>query len=162
MSLSLWLYRIIRWGVGGAFVYAGILKLTDPEVFAVTIDAFGIVPEAILMPVAIMIPVMEILAGAGLIVDTVVSLEVITGLLIMFIAILVYGIHLGLDIDCGCFGPEDPEAKAFSGMRSALYRDYVFVGGILYLYGYRFYNRNVFLTDNLKTQPEEKNQCETC
>ena len=41
-------------------------------------------------------------------------------LLILFIAVLGYGIWLGLDIDCGCFGPGDPEHDAFSGLRTAL------------------------------------------
>ena len=41
----------------------------------------------------------------------------------LFMAILGYGISMGLDVDCGCFGPEDPESKAFHGLRAALYRD---------------------------------------
>jgi hypothetical protein len=56
----------------------------------------------------------------------------------LFITILSYGIWLGLDVDCGCFGPEDPEAQAFHGLRLALVRDIIMMLGIFYLYYQRF------------------------
>jgi len=56
----------------------------------------------------------------------------------VFMSILGYGIHMGLDVDCGCFSAEDPEAEAFHGLRSALYRDLVMAAGIGYLYLWRF------------------------
>jgi hypothetical protein len=59
------------------------------------------------------------------------------GLLAVFIAILRYGISMGLDVDCGCFGPDDPEAEAFRGLRAALCRDLVMMAGVGFLYGWR-------------------------
>ena len=115
-------YKISRWALGIIFIYTGGIKLLDPESFAVLIDAFGIVPDELLMTVAIGLPAMELAAGAGLLFDIEGSLSVIAALLIVFIAILGYGIWMGLDIDCGCFGPEDPEAKAFHGLRPAVRR----------------------------------------
>ncbi len=44
---------------------------------------------------------------------------------------------MGLDVDCGCFGAEDPEAEAFHGLRTALYRDLVMMAGIVFLYVWR-------------------------
>ena len=50
-----------------------------------------------------------------------------TLLLVLFIVVLSYGMYLGLDVDCGCFGPEDPERDAFSGLGWAVTRDFMFL-----------------------------------
>jgi uncharacterized membrane protein YphA (DoxX/SURF4 family) len=134
-----WLYRLCRWTLGGIFIYAGGTKLLEPEIFAVLIEAFGIVPEGLLMPVAFGLPLLEVIAGAGLLVDVRGSLALITGLLMLFIVVLAYGIWMGLDVDCGCFGPEDPEAEAFHGLRLSLFRDLVMMAGVIFVYAYRRY-----------------------
>jgi hypothetical protein len=46
---------------------------------------------------------------------------------------------MGLDVDCGCFGPEDPEAEAFHGLRTALYRDLFMLAAVGFLYAWRHY-----------------------
>lgn len=137
MGVMNWVYRLSRWVLVGIFIYSGSSKLLAPKVFAVLIDAYGIVPENLLLPVALLLSVMEVAAGIGLVFDIRGALSIITGLLLLFITILGYGIWLGLDVDCGCFGPEDPEAEAFHGLRLALYRDLVMMGAIAYIYGWR-------------------------
>ena len=132
-------YKLSRWGLGGIFIYAGSIKLLEPKAFAVLLDAFGVIPEGLLMPVAVALPALEVIAGIGLLFDINGSLGVIAGLLVLFIAILGYGIWMGLDVDCGCFGPEDPEAGAFHGLRPSLYRDVVMLAGVAFLYGWRRY-----------------------
>jgi hypothetical protein len=111
-----------------------------PEGFALLIDAYGIVPEAVVLPLAIGLPILEVLAGLGLIFDIKGSLAAITGLLVMFVFILSYGIWMGLDVDCGCFGPDDPEADAFHGLRASLYRDLVMLAWVFSIYIWRRYN----------------------
>lgn len=61
------------------------------------------------------------------------SLAVIAAMLVFFMVVLGYGIRLGLDIDCGCFGPDDPE-QAYKGLKSALVRDAVLMVAVLFLY----------------------------
>ncbi len=134
-----WLYKLCRWVLGSVFIYAGSVKLLEPEIFAVLIEAYGIVPEALLMPVAVALPALEVIAGTGLVFDVRGSLSAITSLLALFIAILAYGIWMGLDVDCGCFGPEDPEASAFHGMRLALYRDFAMLAVVAFICGWRRY-----------------------
>ena len=136
-----WAYRFLRWMLGVVFIYTGATKLLDPETFAVLIDAYGLVPGPLLMPVALFLPALEVIAGAGLLVDGYGSLGTIAGLLVLFMAILGYGIWMGLDVDCGCFGPDDPEADAFHGLRPALYRDVGMLMVVLLLYGWRRYHR---------------------
>ncbi len=139
--------RIVRWTLGLIFLYAGISKLADPEAFAVIIEAYGLIPESWLMPVAVGLPALEVIAALGLMADIRGSLDIIAGLTVLFMAILGYAIHMGLDgyaihmgldVDCGCFGPEDPESRAFSSIWEALYRDMGMVAGIVYLYIQRF------------------------
>ncbi|CAB5121845.1 related to methylamine utilization protein [Olavius algarvensis associated proteobacterium Delta 3] len=133
-------YKLCRWGLGAVFIYAGSIKLMEPQVFAVLIDAYGVLPVGLLMPVAIALPALEVIAGIGLIFDIKGSLSIIAGLLVTFIGILAYGVDMGLDIDCGCFGPEDPEAEAFHGLRGALYRDLVMLTGVIFMFSWRRYH----------------------
>jgi uncharacterized membrane protein YphA (DoxX/SURF4 family) len=135
---SVWCYRLIRWVLSMLFIWAGCTKLADPQAFSVIIQDFGIVPEFSVKPIAVILPVLEVTAGIGLIFDIRGSLAVITGLLALFIVTLGYGIWLGLDIDCGCFGPEDPELRAYNGLRSAFYRDLAMMVVIFHLYFWRF------------------------
>ena len=88
---------------------------------------------------AIALPALEVAAGIGLLFDIKGSLSVIAGLLGLFIAILGYGIWIGLDVDCGCFGPEDPEAEAFHSLKISLYRDLIMLSGVAFLYAWRQY-----------------------
>ncbi|VFQ44219.1 MauE/DoxX family redox-associated membrane protein [Desulfoluna butyratoxydans] len=123
-----WVYRGLRFLVAGIFLWSGAGKLMDPAAFTVVIDAFGLLPEGFSGLVAVVLPVVEVVAGLALIFDMRGALETLFVLMLCFMAILGYGIYLGLDIDCGCFGPEDPEARAFGGLRTALYRDVFFCG----------------------------------
>jgi uncharacterized membrane protein YphA (DoxX/SURF4 family) len=132
-----WTYRLTRWVIGIVFLYAGATKLMAPQSFAILIDAYGLVPESLLKPLAVGLPLCEIGAGIGLILDKRGSLTAIVGLLVLFLTVLGYGIWMGLDVDCGCFGSGDPEAKAFHGLRTAFYRDLIMITGALYLYWWR-------------------------
>lgn len=133
------IYQFCRWALGIIFIYAGGTKLPEPEIFTVLIEAYGIVPDALLMPVAIGLPLLEVIAGIGILFELRGSLALITGLLVLFIAILGYGIRMGLDVDCGCFGPGDPEAEAFHGLRLSLFRDFFMMALVIFLYGRRRY-----------------------
>lgn len=137
VRLPAWIYRLLRWSLGGIFIYSAWTKLLAPQTFAVLLDAYGLVPQALLLPMAVMLPALEMVAGIGLLFDIHGSLAAITGLLLLFVAILGYGIRMGLDVDCGCFGPDDPEAQAFHGLQPALYRDLAMLTSAAFLYGWR-------------------------
>ncbi|MCP4667046.1 MAG: DoxX family protein, partial [Deltaproteobacteria bacterium] len=91
-----------------------------------------------IMAIAVGLPALEFVAALGLLLDLRGSLGVISGLLILFMGVLGYGIWMGFDIDCGCFGPQDPEAEAFHSLRPALYRDFLMMAGAGYLYLWRY------------------------
>ncbi len=134
-----WTYKITRWVLSAIFIYAGGTKLLEPKIFAVLIEAYGIVPEGLIMPVAIGLPLLEVTAGIGLLFNIRGSLALIAGLLLLFMVVLGYGIWMGLDVDCGCFGPEDPEAEAFRGLRPSVFRNLAMMTGVFFIYGWRRY-----------------------
>jgi uncharacterized membrane protein YphA (DoxX/SURF4 family) len=133
----LWLYRFARLGISAVFIWSGLSKLWGLSSFAVIIESYGLIPEITVLPTALLLAAIELVAGLGLLFDLEYTLGLIAGLLVLFMLILAYGLWMGLDVDCGCFGPKDPEAEAYHGLRPALYRDMVMLAGIGYLYGYR-------------------------
>jgi hypothetical protein len=122
--------RLCRWAVALVFVVAAVPKLLAPLDFAEMIAAYGLLPDILVVPVAFVLPPLEILLAYGLVRSRPAALWVSLGLLVFFILFLGYAVALGLDIDCGCFGPGDPEQEAFSGLREAIVRDLV-LGGLL-------------------------------
>jgi uncharacterized membrane protein YphA (DoxX/SURF4 family) len=135
--LSTLLYVIVRWTLGGVFFFSGVLKLSDPQQFGHIIEAYGLISPQFVVPAAIGLSLLEAIAGLGLVLDVQYVLTVITGLLILFIIILGYGLFLGLDVDCGCFGSDDTVGKAFHNLRPALYRDLAMLSGVGFLYVWR-------------------------
>lgn len=116
------------------FLYAGIPKLFAIAAFAEVVDAYGIVPQPFVLPIAISLVLAELAAAVGLLVNSIAALHAVAVLLVVFIVALSYGIAMGLNIDCGCFSQEDPEYKAFSGLHSALLRDVLLLALVFYLY----------------------------
>jgi putative oxidoreductase len=98
-----WILRLL---VGGAFVFAGVLKIADPAKFALDVSNYRLVPHELLNLVAILVPWIEITAGSFVLAGTWLRAAafVITGLTAMFFAVIVSALARGLNIECGCFG----------------------------------------------------------
>lgn len=133
--VSPWSYRMVRFCLGVLFVWAGLIKLTNPEIFGEIISAYELVPEGLLVPVAFGLPILELVAGLGLIFDMRGSLGIIFGLLVMFVFVLWFGVLKDLDIGCGCFSPAD--LKEHGGLKAAMYRDLVMIAAVAYLFWWR-------------------------
>ena len=108
---SPWLCCLMRALLGGIFPIAGGTKLLAPRAFARTISAYGLLPEELLVPTAIGLPAIELLAGLGLLFKVRGSLAAIFGLLICFLFVLGYAILKNLDVDCGCFSKLEIHAR---------------------------------------------------
>lgn len=108
----------------------------DPRAFARAISGYGLIPEVLLVPVAIGLPLLELLGGLGLAFDYRGGLKVITGLLLIFLLVLGYGVIKDLDVDCGCFSAEEIHAR--DSLRVALYRDIGLLASVLYLFYWRW------------------------
>ncbi|NJB67638.1 putative membrane protein YphA (DoxX/SURF4 family) [Desulfobaculum xiamenense] len=135
--LSPLLYRAARYTLAAIFVYAGIGKLADPAAFAQVIAGYGLLPGPLVPIVALLLPALEVAAGAGLVFDLRGSLASIGGMNLVFLFVLAYGMHLGLDVDCGCYGPGDPEGEAYHGLKEAFIRDMGLMALVIHAYWWR-------------------------
>lgn len=124
----------LRLAVGGAFIVAGVIKLQDPWAFAMVIDGYGLTPGWADLPLAYGLPILEVVSGAGLIFNIRWALELVAAQLLLFVGVLAYGMYLGLDVDCGCFGPGDPEGQAYSGMGDSMVRDLIMLAALAAVY----------------------------
>jgi hypothetical protein len=143
-TLLPWLDRLSRWLIATVFLFAAVPKLLDVKAFASIVNAYAMLPDYLVMPAAIAIPVVEVILAAGLVCNNWQSTLGSLLLMVFFVLLLSYSIYVGLDIDCGCFGPEDPEYSAFHGLRSALWRDLLMLVPLLYSLWYvrfRFFNQ---------------------
>jgi len=136
-------YQVVRIVFGAVFIVSGGIKIVDINSFAEVINAFAILPYGMSYPSAVLISISEILFGAGLLADIRGSLAGILSLLFLFALVLGWALYMGYDIDCGCFGPEDPEAKAFASLKTSLLRDILMIGLVSYLYASRIKNNHI-------------------
>jgi len=134
------LYQVLQVVLVVVFLWSGISKALDPESFAGTIDAYGLLPPVLVFPAALLLIAAEIVVAVGLMLEKRGALTSMTLMMVLFLAVLGYGMVLGLDIDCGCFGPDDPEAQAFHDLRGAFVRDLFILLAIVYLYVWRSLN----------------------
>lgn len=139
MGLLSILEVMTRWGVGLIFLYAAVPKLFDIKHFSRTVGAYGLVPEALVMAVAILLPLLEIVIAIGLFIKKKIAVYSSLGLLFVFIAVLGYAIWMGFDIDCGCFGSDDPEYTAFNGLKFAFVRDVLLALFLLFVLWFQRY-----------------------
>ena len=136
---ALWLYIIFRSLLGIVFIWSGISKLLSPDEFAGIISAYALLPDNLVSPAAIALPAAELVFGIALLFDTRISLEAVTGMLLLFVAVLLYGIVQDINVDCGCFSKEETGGQ--NSLRYALYRDFVFIVMVIYMYTWRIFNR---------------------
>jgi uncharacterized membrane protein YphA (DoxX/SURF4 family) len=129
---SRWSDLAIRGFLAFLFVYGGGIKLMDPKAFAATLSHYELIPGMLLPVVAVGLPALEVAAGTALIFNIRGSLTVVTGLLVLFVAVLGYGILTDLNVDCGCFGPE--EITGQQSLRQAFLRDLLLIGAASFLY----------------------------
>ncbi|MBQ7249497.1 MAG: DoxX family membrane protein [Deltaproteobacteria bacterium] len=109
MTIGGW-HRFAGWFcrclVGGIFFYAGALKMADVIVFAGEVAAYHLIPHNFTYLVAAILPSIEVLIGALLLLDCRVrGAAFLAGVLnLIFILALVSALVRGLNISCGCFG----------------------------------------------------------
>lgn len=120
---------VARLVLAALFVWAGVLKLSQPRAFAHVVDGYGLVPDGwSLVIVAFAVPALELLAGIGVLLDRAAGYWLMLGLLGAFIAVLWFGILNDLDVDCGCFSLEEQRGQA--SLKVAFARDWVMAAGV--------------------------------
>jgi putative oxidoreductase len=99
---------LARLALAAIFIYSAYAKLKDPwYVFAASIDSYRLVPAAATIWIAKTLPWFELVLGILLVIGIKTRwLAIICGLLLLgFWSSMLRAYLLGMDIDCGCFGP---------------------------------------------------------
>ena len=128
-----WFLLLLRLVIGGAFLYAGCLKIRDGVAFADSIESFKLLPSELINLMAMGLPPLEVILGMMLVTGwrvRVASFGVLV-LSIVFAFALGQALMRGLQVDCGCFGSGKPSTlKTFL----ALGRDVLLIAASSWLW----------------------------
>jgi uncharacterized membrane protein YphA (DoxX/SURF4 family) len=98
---------ILRLLLAAVFLYAAYTKLRQPWlVFAMSIDAYGLLPEWGVLTTARVLPWLELAIGVLLLAGVWLRFVSMAAaiLLAVFFGIMLRSFGKGMGIDCGCFG----------------------------------------------------------
>ena len=98
---------LLRLAIGAIFLYAAYTKLKESyTLFAMSIDAYQILPPDAVIAVARTLPWVELAIGVWLIAGWRITPAalVATTILGLFFGVMLFTYGKGIAIDCGCFG----------------------------------------------------------
>jgi uncharacterized membrane protein YphA (DoxX/SURF4 family) len=111
-----WAGTVARLVVGGIWLWAGLLKLPDPEANVAAVRAYQLLPTSSVDVIGRALPMVEVVLGACLVLGllTRVSGALSTILQLAFIIGIASVWARGISINCGCFGNGgyDPHAAS--------------------------------------------------
>lgn len=101
-----WLVWAARLGVAGLFIAAAVPKLLDAAHFAEDINHYRMLPESFVGPLALGLPVLELVAGLALLVPAYTrgAALLCAAMLGVFAIAMAQSKLRGIDLECGCFG----------------------------------------------------------
>jgi uncharacterized membrane protein YphA (DoxX/SURF4 family) len=96
---------LARLAMGVTWIWAGSVKVREPILFAQTVRAYDLLPLALVHPYAIVVPWVELAAGAGLIAGFWTRSCALLSLLLLasFEAAVGVNLYRGAAFSCGCF-----------------------------------------------------------
>jgi uncharacterized membrane protein YphA (DoxX/SURF4 family) len=100
------LVLVLRLIVAAVFLAAALPKIGDPRSFATDIDNYRLLPDGLIGPFAVGVPLLEAVIGLALLtgVHARGAAVLASGMLVVFAIAMVQAIGRGIDLDCGCFG----------------------------------------------------------
>jgi uncharacterized membrane protein YphA (DoxX/SURF4 family) len=119
----------LRLILGITFLYAGIIKASASQAFAIALLPFTFIDSMWTGPLAMGLAWMEILAGVLVLAPRIyeTGAAVIAGLCLVFIAVLSWALWNGYIVSCGCFGED--MAPSAAKMLLAIGRDILLFAG---------------------------------
>jgi uncharacterized membrane protein YphA (DoxX/SURF4 family) len=131
--LAGWVLLVLRLGMAGVFVGAAVPKIAAPDLFALAIHNYQMLPPWGVNGMAVVLPWLELIVGACLAAGIWrrASALVMTLLMVVFMIALMSAAARGLSISCGCF--EVGESAEKSSLVWALLRDAGFLAATLVL-----------------------------
>ena len=122
---------VLRLVVGGVLIWAGLAKVSEPALFAVTVRAYNLLPVAFINGFAVVVPWMEIAAGVCLLAGFWSRSAALAALALLssFCVAIALNIYRGANLDCGCFGLDGTRGS----LNAALVQDLLLIGCSLVL-----------------------------
>jgi len=100
---------VVRLLLGGLLLVAGVLKIGHAADLAASIAGFRLLPAAIVGPLALALPYLEVLAGgyliAGLFTRAVAAIAALQ--FVLYAGAIASAVLRHIPANCGCFGPND-------------------------------------------------------
>jgi len=129
--------------MAGIFIYASIDKIAHPAAFAKDVYNYQILPDALINLTALVLPWLELLLGLCLLIGVWMPGAVLSanGLLLVFLAALLFNMARGLDVNCGCFSAGSDTPAMSAGWY--LLRDTLFLAVGLFLFYAAFLQRRL-------------------
>ncbi len=143
-----WVGLAARLVSGGVWIWAGLLKLPHPEESVLAVRAYQLLPGDSATTVGHLLPVLEIVVGACLVLGLLTrGAAVVSGLLFVAFIVGIASVWArGISIDCGCFGGGGYDPDAMSKYPWEIARD----AGLLALSAYLVWQgRTRVALDNL-------------
>lgn len=146
--MTRWFGLVARLVLGGVWLYAGLLKVGDPASSVTAVRAYQLLPIGLTEPVGNLLPMLEVVVGACLLVGLLTRyVGGVSALLqVAFLIGIISVWSRGIAINCGCFGDGGPDPDAFSKYPWEIARDV----GLLLLSVYLVWRpRTPWAVDNL-------------
>jgi uncharacterized membrane protein YphA (DoxX/SURF4 family) len=116
---------LARLVVGGVWLVAGYLKLSDPADTVRAVRAYELLPEAAVPAFGHLLPVVEVVIGACLLLGVLTRGFAVASAVLLLV--FIFGISAawarGLEIQCGCFGGGGYKENAAPGYVRDIIRD---------------------------------------
>lgn len=120
-----WLGSAARLLTGGVWLLAGALKLADPYASVEAVRAYDLLPESLVPTVGHLLPVLEVVVGALLVLGLLTrGAAAVSALLFLAFIVGIASVWArGIEIECGCFGGGGAKAGASSAYPWEIARD---------------------------------------
>ena len=117
---------VLRVVLGGVLIWAGLAKVYEPALFALTVRAYNVLPHAFINGFAVVVPWMEVAAGMCLLAGFWSRSGALAALALLasFGIAIAINLYRGADLDCVCFGLDG----ALGSLDAALAQDLVLIG----------------------------------
>ena len=157
LPLQPWFGLVARLILGGVLFAAGYLKVGTPDKSQMAVRAYEMLPISVANFLGLVLPPIEIVIGALLIVGALTRVMAALGGFTMFVFIIAIAQAWarGLNIDCGCFGGGGAVAPGETKYLQEILRDIGLVFLAAYLIRYPSTKFSLDKNQNRKSSQEE-------